>query len=54
MIRAKQLAERVAIESCSQMIALIGDTDVGTRRLLEDILGDAQEHAGQWSDWPAT
>lgn len=51
MIRANLIAERVAIESYSQMIALVGDKDSTTRRLLEDILSDEQEHADELKDW---
>ncbi len=54
MIRANLVAERVAIESYSQMITLIGDKDSTTRRLLEDILSDEQEHADELKDWLAT
>ena len=53
MIKANLIAERVAIESYSQIIALIGDKDSTTRRLLEDILGDEQEHADELKDWLA-
>ena len=53
MIKANLIAERVAIESYSQMIALIGDKDSTTRRLLEDILSDEQEHAEELKDWLA-
>jgi bacterioferritin len=53
MIKANLIAERVAIESYSQIIALIGDKDSTTRRLLEDILADEQEHADELSDWLA-
>jgi len=53
MIRANLVAERVAIESYSQLIALIGDKDPTTRRLLEDILADEQEHADELKDWLA-
>ena len=45
MIKADLIAERVAIEAYSQMIALIGDKDSSTRRLVEEILSDEQEHA---------
>jgi bacterioferritin len=51
MIRANLIAERVAIEAYSQMIALIGDKDSTTRRILESILGQEQEHADELSDW---
>jgi len=53
MIRANLIAERVAIESYSQIIALIGDKDSTTRRLLEDILADEQGHADELKDWLA-
>lgn len=51
MIRANLIAERVAIEAYSQMIALIGDKDSTTRRILESILAQEQEHADELSDW---
>jgi bacterioferritin len=51
MIKANLIAERVAIETYSQIIALIGDKDSTTRRLLEDILADEQEHADELKDW---
>lgn len=53
MIRANLIAERVAIEIYSQIITLIGDKDPTTRRLLEDILSDEQEHAEELKDWLA-
>jgi len=53
MIKANLIAERVAIESYSQIIALIGDKDPTTRRLLEDILSDEQGHADELKDWLA-
>ncbi len=53
MITANLIAERVAIEAYSQMIALVGDKDSTTRRLLEDILSDEQEHAEELKDWLA-
>lgn len=51
MIRINLMAERVAIEAYSQMIDLIGNTDVTTRRLLEDILCEEQAHAEELKDW---
>ncbi len=53
MIKANLIAERVAIESYSQMIGLIGDKDSTTRRLLEDILSQEQQHADELKDWLA-
>ncbi len=53
MIRANLVAERVAIETYSQIITLIGDKDSTTRRLVEDILSNEQEHAEELKDWLA-
>jgi bacterioferritin len=53
MIKANLIAERVAIEAYSQLITLIGDKDSTTRRLLEDILADEQQHADELKDWLA-
>lgn len=53
MIRANLVAERVAIEAYSQMVALVGDKDPTTRRLPEDILADEQQHAEELRDWLA-
>ncbi len=54
MIKANLIAERVAVEGYRQMIELIGSKDSTTRRLLEDILADEEEHADELSDWLAT
>jgi bacterioferritin len=51
MIRANLIAERVAIEAYRQMIALIGDKDPTTRRLMEEILAVEEEHADELRDW---
>jgi bacterioferritin len=51
MIRKNLVAERVAIEAYTQMIKLIGDKDSTTRRILESILSQEQEHADELSDW---
>jgi len=51
MIKANLLAERVAVEIYRQLIALIGDKDPTTIRLLEDILMDEEEHADELADW---
>ena len=53
MIRSNLVAERVAVETYRQMIALIGDKDSTTRRLLEDILADEEAHADELKDWMA-
>ena len=51
MLRANLVAERVAVETYHQMIAMIGDKDSTTRRMLEDILADEEEHADELADW---
>ena len=51
MIRVNLIAERVAVETYRQMIALIGDHDSTTRRLLEDVLAEEEEHADELADW---
>ena len=51
MIKANLIAERIAVESYRQMINLISDYDSTTRRMLEDILADEEEHADELSDW---
>lgn len=51
MIKSNLIAERVAIEVYSQLITMIGDKDPTTRRVLEDILADEQEHAEELKDW---
>jgi bacterioferritin len=54
MIRTNLIAERVAIEAYRQMIALVGDKDPTTRRLLEQILAVEEEHADELRDWMRT
>ena len=45
MIREDLVAERIAIESYAEIIRWLGDKDVTTRRMLEDILAVEEEHA---------
>ena len=51
MIRRNLVAERVAIEVYRQAIELIGAKDPTTRRMLEEILAQEEEHADELSDW---
>jgi len=51
MVRVNLVAERIAVETYRQMIALIGDKDPTTRRMLEDVLADEEEHADELKDW---
>jgi len=50
MLRANLIAERVAVEAYRQMIGLIGDKDPTTRRLIEAILEQEEEHAEDLAD----
>ena len=45
MIKEDLVAERVAIDSYTEMIRYIGDNDITTRRILEQILAVEEEHA---------
>jgi bacterioferritin len=53
MIKANLVAERIAVETYRQMIELVADKDSTTRRMLEDILADEEEHADELKDWLA-
>jgi bacterioferritin len=45
MIQEDLIAERIAIDTYSEMIRYVGDDDITTRRMLENILGMEEEHA---------
>jgi bacterioferritin len=45
MLEADLIAERIAIESYREMITFVGQRDPTTRRLLESILAQEEEHA---------
>ena len=45
MIQEDLVAERVAIESYSEIIRYLGDNDPTSRRLMEEILAKEEEHA---------
>jgi bacterioferritin len=50
MIKEDLVAERVAIESYSEIIDFIGDKDRTTKRMLEQILAVEEEHADELAD----
>ena len=54
MIREDLVAERVAIDSYSEMIRYIGDSDSTTRTMLEEILATEEEHADDLANLLAT
>jgi bacterioferritin len=45
MIREDLIAERIAIESYSEIIRYLSDNDPTSRRMLEEILANEEEHA---------
>lgn len=45
MIKEDLIAERIAIDSYTDMIRYVGDDDITTRRMLESILAVEEEHA---------
>jgi bacterioferritin len=54
MLREDLIAERIAIESYGEMIRYVGDGDPTTRRLLEGILANEEEHAEELASMLAT
>jgi bacterioferritin len=50
MLRDNLTAERIVITTYQEMIRWVGDDDPTTRRLLEDILADEEEHADDLID----
>jgi len=45
MIREDLVAERIAVESYSEIIRFLGETDPTSRRVMEEILAKEEEHA---------
>jgi bacterioferritin len=50
MIRENLVAERIAIETYSEMIRFFGEGDPTSRRLIETILAVEEEHANDMAD----
>ena len=50
MVKEDLVAERIAIDSYREMINYIGDKDTTTKRILESILAQEEEHADELSD----
>lgn len=50
MVKEDLVAERIAIDSYREMINYIGDSDTTTKRLLEHILEQEEEHADEFAD----
>ncbi len=54
MLKENLVAERIAVESYTEMIRFFGEKDITTRRMLEGILADEEEHASDMQDLLAT
>ena len=50
MLRDNLTAERIVITTYQEIIRWIGDGDPTTRRMIEDILADEEEHADDLVD----
>lgn len=50
MVKEDLIAERIAIDSYREMIRYIGDRDTTTKRILEHVLAQEEEHANDMAD----
>jgi bacterioferritin len=50
MVRADLIAERIAIETYSEIVRWLGNDDPTTRKMIEDILKMEEEHANDMAD----
>ncbi|RYE75415.1 MAG: bacterioferritin [Oxalobacteraceae bacterium] len=50
MVKEDLIAERIAIDSYREMINYVGDRDTTTKRILESILAQEEEHADEFAD----
>ena len=51
MLHEDLVAERIAIQTYAEMIRYVGDNDATTRRMLEQILEQEEEHADDLADF---
>jgi bacterioferritin len=51
MLEEDLVAERIAIDTYAEMIRYVGESDATTRRMLEGILEQEEEHADELSDF---
>jgi len=54
MIKEDLVAERIAIESYNEIVRFLGDDDITSRRMMEQILAVEEEHANDLADLLAT
>jgi bacterioferritin len=50
MIRENLVAERIVIEAYTEIIRWLGDADITSRRLIEEILKEEEDHADKLND----
>lgn len=50
MVKEDLVAERIAIDSYRELINYVGDKDTTTKRMLEHILAQEEEHADEFAD----
>jgi bacterioferritin len=50
MLKEDLIAERIAVESYSEIVRFLGEDDPTSRRLMEDILAKEEEHANDLVD----
>jgi bacterioferritin len=50
MIRENLVAERIVIEAYTEIIRWLGDADITSRRLIEQILKEEEDHADELTD----
>lgn len=50
MVKENLVAERIAIDSYREMINYVGERDTTTKRILEEILAQEEEHADEFAD----
>lgn len=50
MIRENLVAERIVIESYTEIVRWLGDADITSRRLIEQILKEEEDHADELTD----
>jgi bacterioferritin len=50
MIRENLLGERIVIEVYTEIIRWLGDGDITTRRMMESILKEEEDHADELND----
>ena len=50
MLRENLIGERIVIEAYTEIIRWLGEADITSRRLIEEILKEEEEHADELND----